>query len=171
MANPFVGYDNIIPLLAPADIASTTTYGGYMDLRNAQKASFLIQFGAITSTTATDEFVITVVAASVDTGVAGTAVDFRYRKSGALGTNTWGAVTTVAAATGLGMGADDSDNMLVWVEVDPDALAAANADYRFAAVLLTDNDDMEACLVSVIGIIEARYKQTTHISATASASA
>jgi hypothetical protein len=69
------------------------------------------------------------------------------------------------------MGADDSDNMLVWIEVDPDALAAANTDFRFVRVLLTDNVDMEACLVSVIGIIEARYKQTTHISATASASA
>jgi len=169
MPNPFVGYDNIIPLLAPQDIASTTTICGYMDLRNAQKASFLVQFGAITSATTTDEFVITIVASSVDSGVAGTAIDFRYRKSGALGANTWGAVTTVAAATGLGMGADDSDDMYVWIEVDPDELAAN--DYRYAAVTLTDNDDMTACLVSVAGIIEARYKQTTHISATASASA
>ena len=170
MPNPFVGYDNIIPLLAPQDIASTATAGGYMDLVNAQKASFLVQFGAITSTTATDEFVITVRAATSEAGGAEVAVDFRYRLSGALGVNTWGAVTTVAAATGLGMGADDSDNMLVWIEVDPDALAAANTDYRYVHVLLTDND-MEACLVSIIGIIETRYKQTTHISATASASA
>jgi len=170
MANPFVGYDNIIPLLAPQDIASTATVSNYMDLRNAQKASFLVSFGAITSATATDEFVITVRAASVDSGGTEVAVDFRYRKSGALGANTWGAVTTVAAATGLGMGADDSDDMLVWIEVDPDALAGANADYRYVHVLLTDNDDMTACLVSVIGLIETRYKQTTHISATASAS-
>ena len=167
MANPFVGYDNIIPLLAPVDIASTATACPYMDLRNAQKASFLISFGAITSATATDEFVITIEAATAEGG-AEAAIDFRYRKSGAVGANTWGAVTTVAAATGLGMGADDSDDMAVWVEVDPDALAAS--DYRFARVVLTDNDDMTACLVGVVGIIEARYKQTTHISATASAS-
>ena len=168
MANPFLGYDNFVPLLAPVDIASTATTCAYMDLRNAQKASFLIQFGAITSATTTDEFVITVEAATAEGGTEA-AVDFRYRKSGAVGANTWGAVTTVAAATGLGMGADDSDNMFVWVEVDPDALAGS--DYRYARIVLTDNDDMTACLVSVMGIIEARYKQTTHISATASASA
>ena len=171
MPNPFIGYDNIIPLLAPQDIASTATAGGYMDLRNAQKASFLVAFGAVTSASATDEFVITVRAASVDSGGTEVAVDFRYRISGALGANTWGAVTTVAAATGLGIGADDSDNMTVWIEVDPDALASANPDYRFVHVLLTDNDDMTACLVSIHGILETRYKQSTHISATASASA
>jgi hypothetical protein len=167
MANPFVAYDNYIPLLVPQDIASTATTTPYMDLRNAQKASFLIQFGLITSATATDEFVITVQAATAEGGTEA-AIDFRYRKSGAVGDNTWGAVTTVAAATGLGMGADDSDNMFVIIEVDPDALAGN--DYRYARVVLTDNDDMTACLVSVMGILEARYKQTTHISATASAS-
>ena len=167
MANQFIGYDNFVPLLAPVDIASTATTCAYMDLRNAQKASFLIQFGAITSATTTDEFVITVQAATAEAGTEA-AIDFRYRLSGAVGANTWGAVTTVAAATGLGMGADDSDNMFVWVEVDPDALAGS--DYRFARIVLTDNDDMTACLVSVMGIGEARYKQTTHISATASAS-
>ena len=168
MANPFVGYDNIIPLLAPQDIGSTANAGIYMDLKNAQKAFFLVIFGEITSATATDEFVITIEAATAEAG-AEAQVDFRYRKSGALGANTWGAVTTVAAATGLGMGADDSDNMMVMIEVDPDALAAN--DYRYARLVLDDNVDMEACLVTVVGILEARYKQTTHISATASASA
>ena len=168
MANPFVGYDNIIPLLAPQDIGSTANAGIYMDLKNAQKAFFLVIFGAITSATATDEFVITIEAATAEAG-AEAQVDFRYRKSGALGAKTWGAVTTVAAATGLGMGADDSDNMMVMIEVDPDALAAN--DYRYVRLVLDDNVDMEACLVTVVGILEARYKQTTHISATASASA
>jgi len=168
MANQFIGYDNFVPLLAPVDIAGTSNTGAYMDLRNAQKASFLIMFGAITSTTTTDEIVITIQAATAEGGTEA-AIDFRYRKSGAVGANTWGAVTTVAAATGLGMGADDSDSMFVWVEVDPDALAAS--DYRFARVVLTVSGGMEATLVGVMGIIEARYKQTTHISATASASA
>ncbi len=167
MANQFIGYDNIIPLLAPVDIAGSTNTGVYLDLRNAQKASFLITFGAITSTTTTDEIVITIDAATAEGGTEA-QVDFRYRKSGIVGANTWGAVTTVAAATGLGMGADDSDAMTVWVEVDPDALAAS--DYRYARVILTVSGGMEATLVAVLGIIEARYKQTTHISATASAS-
>ena len=169
MANQFIGYDNIIPLIAPQDTTTADTTSPYMALKNAQKASFLIHFGAITSTTVTDEVVVTVEAATAEDGTEA-AIAFRYRKSGALGANTWGAVTTVAS-TGVGMGADDSDNMMLWVEVDPDELAAN--DYAVARCVLTISPtaQMEALLVSAVGIIEARYKQTTHISATASASA
>jgi hypothetical protein len=167
MPNPFVGYDNVIMLLEPQDIGSTANAGIYMDLRNAQKAFFLVITGDIGSATATDEFVITIEAATAEGGTEA-QVDFRYRKSGAIGTNTWGAVTTVAAATGLGLGADDSDDVMVLIEVDPDALATN--DYRYVRLVLDDNTDMTTCLIAVLGIIEARYKQTTHISATASAS-
>lgn len=167
MANPFVGYDNIIPLLAPVDIADTETSTPYMDLRNAQKASFLVMFGAITSTTTTDEIIITVEAATAEAGTEA-AIGFRYRISAAVGANTWGAITSVGT-TGLGMGADDSDDMYVWIEIDPDVLAAN--DYRYVRVWLKQSDALEACLVAVNGILETRYKQTTHISATASASA
>jgi len=167
MANPFVAYDNIVPVLVPQDIASTATTCPYVDLRNAQKASFLVMFGAITSTTTTDAYVITVEAATAEGG-SEAAIPFRYRLAGAVGANTWGAVTT-CASTGLSMTAAAGDNKWVWIEVDPDELAAD--DYRYARVVLTDTPDMEAGLVAVAAILEARYKQTTHISATASASA
>ena len=167
MANPFVGYDNFVPLLAPVDIGTTITITPWMDLLGAQKAAFLVQFGAITSASATDETVITVASATVETGTQ-TAIDFRYRLSAAVGTNTWGAVTTVAAATGLAMHADASDGMTVWIEIDPDALGMTG---RFVHVVLTDNTEMTACLVSVMGILESRYKQLTHVSASAAASA
>ena len=168
MANPFVAYDNVFCFLLPQDIASTATTCPYVDLRNAQKATLFLQFGAITSATATDEFVVTVQAATAEGGTEA-AIAFRYRKSGVGATaNTWGAVTS-ADTTGVGMGADDSDGMGLWIEIDPDALAAN--DYRFVRAVLTDNDDMSACLVAGFAILEARYKQTTHISATASASA
>jgi hypothetical protein len=167
MANPFVGYDNIVCFLAPQDIASTATTCPYVDLRNALKAAFLIQFGAITSTTATDEYVVTIQCATAEGGTEA-AVAYRYRKSGAVGANTWGAVTT-ADTTGVGMGADDSDNMALWIEIDPDELAAS--DYRYARAVITDNVDMEAGLVAGFAFLQTRYHQTTHISATASASA
>lgn len=169
MANPFVGYDNIVPLVAPVAGTTGTITSPYVDLRNAQNASFLVQFGAITSTTTTDEMVITVECATAEGGTEA-AVGFRYRKSGAVGANTWGAVTTVAA-TGVGMGADDSDNMCVWVELEPDELAAN--DYRYARFKATPSpaSQMEAYVIAALAFIQARYKQTTHISATASASA
>ena len=167
MANPFVGYDNIIPLLAPVDIASTANTGAYMDLKNAQKAAFLIMFGAITSTTATDAYTITIECATGEDGTEAT-IAYRYRLSGAVGANTWGAVTSVGA-TGTELTAAAGDSKWLFVEIDPDELAAN--DYRYARVVITDNPDMEAGLVAVHGVLEARYKQTTHISATASASA
>lgn len=166
MANPFVGYDNIICFLAPQDIVSTATTCPYVDLRNAQKASFLLQFGAITSTTATDDWTITIEAATAEGGTEA-AVAFRYRKSGVVGSNTWGAITT-ADTTGVIAAPDADDNVGYWIEIDPDALAAS--DYRYARVKLTDVDS-EATLVAGFAFLEARYKQTTHISATASASA
>jgi hypothetical protein len=169
MANQFLGYDNVYPLVAPVAGTTGTITSPYMDLKNAQRASFLIQFGAITSTTVTDQLLITVEGATIESGTE-VAVGFRYRKSAAIGANTWGAVASVAS-TGLGMGADDSDNMTVWVELDPDELGAS--DYRYVRFKATPDpaSQLEAYVISAVGIIEARYKQTTHISATASASA
>ena len=170
MTAPFLGYENIIPLVAPADSTTATVTSPYMDLKNAQKASFLLVFGVITSTTTTDEMVVTLEAASVEEG-AEVALGYRYRLSAAVGANTWGAVTS-CASTGFGMGADDSDNMCLLVDADPDEIAGHTADFRFARVVVTPSpaSQMEACIVAIVGLINPRYKQTTHISATASAS-
>jgi hypothetical protein len=168
MANPFVAYDNIIPLLEPKDITTTITASSYMDLKYAHKAAFLVVFGAITSATLLDVEEITVEGATDPAG-AEAAVAFSYRKSGALGGNTWGAITALTATGNVSMAASVDDNMAVWIEIDPDALAAS--DYRYVRVKLTDNPDMTNCLVTVLGLIQPRYKQTTHLSVTASASA
>lgn len=163
--NPFVAYDNIVPLLAPQDIASTATASNYLDLKYAQEAAFLVSLGAVTSATTTDREEITVEAATAPDGTEA-QIDFKYRLSGALNANTWGAITS-ASVLSLDPAADD--NKLVWIEIDVDALAAN--DYRYVRVKLTDNPDMTACLVGVVGFTRPRYKQTTHLSATASASA
>jgi len=168
MANPLVGYDNIIPLLAPVDAASTAQTTPYMDLRNSHNAAFVVFFGAITSTTTTDTYVLTVQCASAEGGTEA-AIPFRYRLSGAVGANTWGAVTT-CASTGLSMGVSD-DNKIVWIEVAPEEFLPDSQVYRYARLVITDTPDMEAGLVGVMGFLQTRYRQTTHISATASASA
>ncbi len=166
--NPYVQYDNIIPLLAPADIATTITASNYMDLKTAQAAAFLVIFGAVTSATADTE-VVTVESASVETAAEATNA-FNYRLSGALGANTWGAITA-SGATGVEVTPSTDSNKLLWIEIDPAAIQAANAGHRFVRVKLTDNTDMAACLVAVLGLIRPRYKQTTMVSATAAASA
>lgn len=165
--NPFAEYDNVVPLLAPVDIASTITATPYMDLKGANRAAFLVMFGAITSATLLDTEDITVEAATAEGGTEA-AIAYRYRKSEAVGANVWGAVTSVGA-TGVSMAASVDDNMSIWIEVDPDSLAAN--DYRYIRVRLTDNPDMTACLVGVVGFVSPKYRMTTMVSVTASASA
>lgn len=169
MGNPFVEYDNIIMLLEPKDIASTATIAGYIDLKTVQGGGFLVVFGAVTSTTVTDTMVITMDSATAF-GATEEALSFSYRLSGALGTNTWGAVTT-CASTGVTIDPAADDNKMVWIEIDPADIQAQNEDARYVCLKLTDTPDMEACLVTVLAITRPRYRQTTHTSVTASASA
>lgn len=163
--NPYAQYENVIPLLEPKDIASTATASAYMDLKGANRAAFLVMFGAITSATAGDVEDVTVEAATAEGGTEA-QVDFKYRKSGALGANTWG---TITSASVVSMAASVDDNKWLWIEVDPSAMAAS--DYRYVRVKCTDNPDMTACLVGIVGFIEPKYRMTTMVTATGSASA
>lgn len=167
MFNSFVGYSNMIPLLAPQDIAGTATASSYMDVKYANKAAFLISIGALTTATAADHVDVTVEAASAPTA-AEAAVSFSYRLSGALGTNTWGAVTA-ATSTGFAIASTD-DNKLVWIELDLGATYFDIDEMHYLRVVLTP-DGMTATLVGIIGVLESRYRQTTHLSATGAASA
>jgi hypothetical protein len=166
--NPFVEYDNIVPLLAPQDITTMATASSYMDLKYAHRAAFLVVFGNVHGSTSGDREVVTVQGATDPAGIEA-AIAFNYRLSGALGTNIWGAITAAAAADGVSIVPSTDDNKLLWIQIDPDALAAN--DYRYVRVLLTDTPDMDNCLVAVLGLTEPRYKQTTFKSVTASASA
>src|SRR5512139_2586647 len=114
MFNSLVGYDNIIHLLEPKDIAGTGTSSGYMDIKYAHNAAFLVSIGALTTATAADHVDVTVESASA-TDAAEVAVGFTYRLSGAVGTNTWGAVTA-ATSTGVAIASTD-DNKMLWIEV------------------------------------------------------
>jgi len=161
--NLFLEYDNVFPLLAPIDIASTITATPYVDLSGVHKMGFLVTFGVIKSGSSDTE-VLTVEAATAEGGTEA-AIAFRYR-SCTVGTNQWGAVTT-ADTTGVASDSDASGTAY-WIEVDPDELAAN--DYRFVRVRATDTTDMAACLISAHALLTPYYKQTTAISATASAS-
>ena len=165
MGNQFVAYENVIPLLAPQDITNADTASPYIDLKYAQRVHFMVGFGAITTGTAADSVCVSVECATATTGTEA-EVAFKYRKSGVLTANTWGAITS-AAATGLVLTSTE-DNVSVFIELDPDALAAS--DYRFARVKIATPDDMGNLLVYAAAMTEPRYVQTTHLSATAAAS-
>lgn len=164
MGNLFAEYDNIFPLVAPVDLAGTVSSSPYVDLAGAQKCAILVSTGNINSGTATDTQVITVQAATAEDGTEA-EIAFRYRTV-LVGSNQWGAVTT-AGTGGVTLAVTD-DNINIWIEVDPDELAAN--DYRYVRVVSTDTPDMAACLYAAFAFLTPRYKQTTAWTATASAS-
>jgi hypothetical protein len=165
-ASTFVMYDNIVPLLAPVDITTTVTATAYVDLKYAHRAGILCTIGNIHSGTATDIGVVTVEAATAPAGTEA-AIAFKYRQAGAVGANTWGAVTA-AGATGVEYAITD-DNKALWIELDTADLAAS--DYRYVRVKFSDDPDLANFVVGAYAFLQTRYKQATHLSATAAASA
>jgi hypothetical protein len=59
--------------------------------------------------------------------------------------------------------------MLVWIEIDPEALAAN--DYRYVRLKVHRRADMTNFIIGVVGLVDQKYRQTTYASATAAASA
>jgi len=165
--NTLLGYTNIMPLLAPVDIASNITATGYVAMKGVNRVGFLVNFGVFTPNATTDFEVMTLEAATAEGGTE-TAIGYNYRLSGAVTANTWGAITAVGA-TGAYIDGVTGDGVSYWIEVDPDTLAAS--DYRYLRVKLTDNTNSTVCLVAVNAFLDQVYRQTTYVSATASASA
>lgn len=162
--NSFISYANVVPVLAPVDVADNDTATAYVDLLGAHNVAFQLYCGLLTSATALDNLVVKVEAATAADGTEA-QVDFKYRKVTAIGTNVAGAITSASVVT---LYASVDDGILLWIEVDPDALAAN--DYRFVRVRGTPTD-LTACLLSCVAVINPRYRMTTMASATASASA
>lgn len=168
MATKFGMYENIVPLLAPVDNTSSQLVTPYLDLQSANRASFLIYFGVVTSATATDTLTITVEASTASTSNASEeAIAFQYRTSVAFATgNTWGAVTDATSA-GFSMGASTVfDGFALQIDIDPQAVVAKKPDARYVRVIGTHADAYSALNVCAIGFIDPRYKQTTMIKAT-----
>jgi hypothetical protein len=162
--NPYVQYENVIPLIAPVDTAATAISTPYVDLKTAHEASFLVQFGVITTGTADSNVTVTVEAATVQAGTGAAAIGFSYRLSDAVGANAWGAITA-CAATGLAIGSTD-DGKALEIEIDPAAVQAAKADARWVRVTITPTADHTVTLLSALVAINPRYKQSSMVSAT-----
>jgi len=166
MLNSFAEYNNVFPLLAPADLGSTATDIPSVALKGAHRVAFLVMQGVTTPNATTDIIDITVVAATAEGAVAQTAIAGYYRKSSAVTANTWGAVTAFTA-TGVEL-TDDDEGMAVWIEIDADALAAS--DYTHLHLHVEQNA-FTAFFASCVAFIDTRYKMATMATATACASA
>lgn len=156
--------ENVVPLKAPIDAAGTAYATPFVDLKNALHATFYAYFGVVTATSADQSVVVTMEAATAAASGSEVAIAFKYRLSGATGANTWGAITS-ATASGVAITTTDDGKMLA-VDVDPAALEAALADARFVRMVVGIDAGGTVTLASNWAVLDPRYPQLTHISAT-----
>ena len=156
-----------VPVLAPADITTTATNTSAIDLARCHRATFLLNFGAVSSTSLDQSVVVTVLASSVVTSGTGTAIAFNYRLSGAVGTDSWGAVTAATATGYAPAAASTIENTTLLIDVDPAVALAGptSLDGRYVRVVITPTAGAAHVIVGGLVELEPRYAQTSMESA------
>lgn len=162
--NRFVIGENVVPLVAPQDIAATAAATPFVSLKNALHATVFLFFGSITAASADQAITVTMEAATAAASGSEAAIAFNYRLSGAVGANTWGAITA-APSTGMSIATTD-DNKMLAIDIDPRALEGALADASHIRAVITPDAGGTATLVGAWVVLEPRYTQLTHKSAT-----
>lgn len=160
----FITGENVIPLVSPADIVATATASPFVDLRYALHATFFAFFGSIAAASADQSITVTMECATAAASGSEVAIAFNYRLSGAVAANTWGAITAATSA-GMSIATTDDDKILA-VDIDPAALEAALPDARFVRMVVTPDAGGSATELAVWAVLEPRYPQLTHKSAT-----
>lgn len=148
--------EQIVPLVSPVDLVATDSASPFIKLNNCHWVTFLAQFGTITGDTCD----ITIEVATAASSGSEVAIGFRYRLSGAVGSDTWGAVTTADSA-GVAVTASDDDKILA-VEYDP----TENPDYNYVRLVATTAGSMSACEYGLIAVLAPRYGQLDALSST-----
>ena len=157
--------ENVFPLLAPIDSATTSINQLFVDARRALHVTFYIYLGVITGAATTSHPTITVEAATAAaSGTNPTAIPFTYRVSAATGTNTWGAITA-ATATGFTHDIVSGDGKMIAIDVNLASLDGLLADAAFLRPVISIVGGGSVFLNAVWAEIEPRYPQLTQISA------
>lgn len=160
----FVSGLNTLPLIAPVDTAATAVQG-VVKMGGAHGGTAFVFFGANTAASADQAVTVTVEAATSSASTSAEAVAFNYRLSGAVGANTWGAVTAATTA-GVSVAISTDDNKMLAIDIDPSKFLAAKSDATHVRVVVTPNAGGTATLVSAWAQLEPRYGQSTMVSAT-----
>ena len=162
----------IMPVLAPVDAAATAGVSAFVDMDMLHWLSFIIPFGNMTSD---DSDIVTIkVRCSTEDTSATTEpmeIDFFYRISSAVGTDSLGAVT---AGTSDGIGTSDDginasafDNKVLIIGVDAQtvaAKAATSGGNRWVSFSYAPTGPIT--LMGAIAIGEPRYAGTSQPSST-----
>ena len=100
---------------------------------------------------------------TVEASTAGTSnategqILFQYRLSGAVDTDSMGAITTPASAAAGAVVSEAGDNKVLIIDIDPAVVAASAADRRYVRAVITPTSDLTATVVGAITILEHRY--------------
>jgi len=160
----FVFGENIVPLVAPQDIAAVATATPFVALKNALHATVFLYFGSITAASADQAITVTLEAATAAASGSEAAIAFNYRLSGAVGANTWGAISA-ATSSGVSIATTD-DNKILAIDVDFAGLDTELADASHIRAVVTPDAGGTATLLAGWVVLEPRYAQLTHKSAT-----
>ena len=160
----FITGENVFPLLAPVDSAGTAYATPFVDLKNALHATFFYYVGVMTAASADQDIVVTMEAATAAASGSEVAIPFSYRVSAATGTNTWGAITTVAN-TGIDVDTTGTEGVLYAIDVNPAALDSLLADARFVRMVVGIDAGGTVTLNAAWAVLDPRYPQLTHKSA------
>ena len=145
---------SVIPLLGPLDGAATNRWTAYVDLNLAHWCTFIVNFGSVSSAGAScDDLLIQVVCSSLETTAGVDAIDYQYRLSSAVGTDSWGDITA-GTSDGVTFG-PLLDNKTVLIDVDPSVVTAYSSVKRFVALEFTPAST--STFVGVTAVLEPKY--------------
>ena len=161
----FVTMENIVPLNAPVDSAGTAYATAFVDMKNALHATFLYFVGVMTAASADQNITVTMEAATAAASGSEVAIPFKYRVSGAVGANTWGAITDATTA-GISIDTTGTEGVMYAIDIDPAALDGKLADARFVRMVVGIDAGGTVTLNAGWAVLDPRYPQLTHKSAT-----
>lgn len=160
----FVSGLNTMPLIAPVDTAATAIQGAFK-LGVAHGGTAFVFFGANTAASADQSVTVSLEAATSSASTTAVAVAFSYRLSGAVGDNTWGAITAATTA-GVPIVISTDNNKMLAIDIDPSKLLMAKAGAEYARIVVTPDAGGTATLVSAWVQLEPRVSQSVMVSAT-----
>ena len=157
------GSDKYVELLATQDITSgTAVKSSFINAALTHWVTFLLPFGSVDG----DDVVITIDActANATSGASLAAIPFRYRLSGAVTADTWGAVTTADSA-GCTLTSTSQHSSLMLIDIDPADIVCDTGSsydtYKYLRVVLDGGGSLSHCLITVVAAYEPRYRDMT----------
>ncbi len=157
--------EHIVPLKAPVDSAGTAFATPWVNLKNSLHATFYDYFGVITATSADQNIVVTMEAATAASSGTEVQIPFVYRLSGATGTDTLGAATAATATGGASLDTTSADGKLLIIDVDLGGMDSLLADAAFVRLVQGIDAGGTVTLNAIWAELDTRYANASPISA------